>query len=63
MYREYETRRRLDALMIHGRDIQEGLLVDAAQSSPPIDIRFTVDNPDIIHRVQEFHRNFAEYIV
>ena len=45
--------------MIHGRDIQEGLLADAAQSSPPIDIRFTVDNPDIIHRVQEFHRSFA----
>ena len=50
-------------LMLQSEDIQEGLreTLDTTQSSPPIHhfADITVDNPDIIHRVQEFHRTLA----
>ena len=47
-------------LMLEGRDIQEGAreTLKATDLSPPLHYT-NINDPDIIHRVQEFHRSLA----
>jgi len=60
---QHESRRCLDSVMLQGGDIQEGLRTtfdDIESSSINIHIpNITVDNPDIIHKVQKVHQSLT----
>ena len=48
--------------MLQGGGIQEGVreTLEATELSPPLHFEnIAVDDPTVIHRVQEFHRNLA----